>query len=302
MNIVTTAIAPILLLLALGWILRHRLVNDPGFWRGLEFLSYRVFTPALFVVSISGAEATEVPLEALSVGLVVPVIAVSCMVLALKRVMRADGPRVTSLVQGSIRINTYIGLVFAAALHGDAGVATFALASTLMVPLVNVVSVLVLTVHGTNAISIRPARIVRELFGNPLIQACVVGLGLSLLDVDLPAFLASTLGMLAEPAPVSGTLAVGAAITLQFRRSDLLDIAFTSGVKLVALPLVAGALAHALGAEGALLTSIVLICAVPTAPSSYVLASRMGGDARLMASITGVQTLVAIVTLPILLT
>ena len=67
----------------------------------------------------------------------------------------------------------------------------------------------------------------------------------------------------------------------------------------MAVPLTAGATAHALGAEGALLASIVLICAVPTAPSSYVLASRMGGDTRLMASITGVQTLLAIVTLPI---
>ena len=104
----------------------------------------------------------------------------------------------------------------------------------------------------------------------------------------------------AEPALVSGTMAVGAAITVRFRQSDLLDIALTSGLKLVALPLGAGALAHALGAEGALLTSIVLICAVPTAPSSYVLASRMGGDTRLMAAITGVQTLLAILTVPVL--
>lgn len=302
MHLVTTAIAPILLLLGLGWIVRNCFVTDPGFWRGLEFLSYRVFTPALFVTSISRTELTDVPLEALSAGLVAPVVLVSTLVLAMKRVLRADGPRVTSLVQGSIRINTYIGLVFVAALHGDEGVATFALASALMVPLVNVVSVLVLTVHGTNDATIGLGRISRDLVGNPLIQACVVGLGLSLLGVELPAFLASTLGMLAEPALVSGTMAVGAAITVRFRQSDLLDIGLTSGLKLVALPLGAGALAHALGAEGALLTSIVLICAVPTAPSSYVLASRMGGDTRLMASITGVQTLLAILTVPVLVT
>lgn len=108
--------------------------------------------------------------------------------------------------------------------------------------------------------------------------------------------------MLAEPALVSGTLAVGAAITVTFQRRDLLDIALTSGIKLLALPLAAGAIAHALGAEGPLLTSIVLICAVPTAPSAYVLASRMGGDTRLMASITGVQTLLAVLTLPVLVT
>lgn len=302
MHLVTTAILPILLLLGLGWVLRHRYVTDPGFWRGLELLSYRVFTPALFVMSISRTELTDVPLEALSLGLIAPVVAVSSVLLALKRVLRSDGPRVTSLVQGSIRINTYIGLVFVAALHSDEGVAMFALASALMVPLVNVVSVLVLTVHGDNQASVRPSRITYELVGNPLIQSCVVGLALSLLDLTLPSFLASTLGMLAEPALVSGTLAVGAAITVTFQRRDLLDIALASGLKLLALPLAAGAIARALGAEGPLLTSIVLICAVPTAPSAYVLASRMGGDTRLMASITGVQTLLAVLTLPVLVT
>nr|WP_305765023.1 AEC family transporter [Aeromicrobium sp. A1-2] len=171
-----------------------------------------------------------------------------------------------------------------------------------MVPLVNVISVVVLSIHGANEATLRPRRLARELIGNPLIQACAIGLTLSLLGLRLPGFLASSLGLLAEPALVSGTLAVGAAMTVRFRRCDLLDITLTSGLKLVAVPLAAGAIAHALGAEGALLTSIVVICAVPTAPSSYVLASRMGGDTRLMASITGVQTLLAVVTLPLLVT
>ena len=51
----------------------------------------------------------------------------------------------------------------------------------------------------------------------------------------------------------------------------------------------------------ALVAGIILITAVPTAPSATVLASRMGGDTRLMAAITGVQTVLAIVTIPLLL-
>lgn len=56
-----------------------------------------------------------------------------------------------------------------------------------------------------------------------------------------------------------------------------------------------------MGVTGATLTSIVLITAVPTAPSAYVLASRMGGDTRLMASITGTQTVLSIAALPLML-
>lgn len=296
----TSAIVAIVLLLGLGWTLRHHVLTEPGFWRGLELLSYRVFTPALFVTTIGGTDLGSVPLAGLLLALVPPVMVVSGVLLALKRPMRADGPRVSSLVQGSIRINTYIGLVFADALHGADGVATFALASAVMVPLLNVICVAVLTVHGDNAATVSTLGIARDLAGNPLIQSCAMGLTLSLLGLSLPGFLFTTLTMLASPALVSGTLAVGAALTLTLRRGDVLDIALTAGLKLLALPFAAGAIAHALGVGGALLTSIVLICAVPTAPSAYVLATRMGGDARLMASITGAQTLLAIVTLPLL--
>lgn len=52
----TSAIVAIVLLLGLGWTLRHHVLTEPGFWRGLELLSYRVFTPALFVTTIGGTD------------------------------------------------------------------------------------------------------------------------------------------------------------------------------------------------------------------------------------------------------
>lgn len=113
---------------------------------------------------------------------------------------------------------------------------------------------------------------------------------------------AAPVDMLASPALLCGTLAAGAAITLQFRLRDALDIGMASMLKLVALPLAAGAIAHAVGVTGAALASVVIICALPTAPSAYILATRMGGDSRLMASITGVQTILATATLPAVLT
>ncbi|MEU5950313.1 AEC family transporter [Micromonospora sp. NPDC047465] len=297
MHLVVMAVVPIVLLLGLGTVLRRRLVTDPGFWRGIEWMSYRVFTPALFVTSIAAADLTAASPAALLPSLAVPVVVVSVLVIALRRPLRANGPQLTSLVQGSIRINTYIGLVFASAAFGPEGVATFALAAAVMVPLVNVISVSVLSRHGDRD-DRDPPTLWRELLGNPLIQGCVAGLALSLLHINLPAFLATTLDMLAAPALVCGTLAAGAAITFRLRRRDVVDVLSTSALKLVALPLAAVAIATALGVSGATLTSIAIICAVPTAPSAYVLARRMGGDTHLIASITGAQTLLSIATLP----
>jgi predicted permease len=295
-HLVSTAVLPVVVLLGLGSVLRRRVVTEPAFWRGLEWVTYHVFTPALLVTSIARTDLASIPLGALTIGLTAPALIVAAALVACRRALRADGPQLTSLVQGSIRQNTYIGLVFAAALHGAQGVAMFALAIAVMVPVGNLISVGLLSVYGSGATR-QPAR---EVLTNPMIVSCAVGLALSVLHLGLPEAADRTLGMLAAPALVAGTLAVGAALTFRVRADDALHIAVASGMKLIALPLCAGVIAGALGAGGALLTTIVLVCALPAAPSAYVLAVRMGGDAHLMAAITGVQTVIAIATLPII--
>ena len=301
MLLVTTAIVPVVLILAAGALLRHLFLTNPGFWQGLEWMSYRVFTPALFITSIAGTDLTAIPAGPLLLSLAVPIIFVAGLVIVLRRPLRANGPQLTSLVQGAVRINTYIGLICATALHGHEGVATFALASAVVVPLVNVICVSTLAAYGDKSAAQHRVPVWREFLENPLIQGCAIGLALNLAGLPLPEFLSATLTMLAAPALACGTLIAGAALHFSFHKRDAIDIGLAAVLKLIVLPLTAAAIAIPLGAAGATLTSIVLICAIPTAPSAYVLASRMGGDTRLMASITGAQTVLAIATLPAVL-
>jgi predicted permease len=50
---------------------------------------------------------------------------------------------------------------------------------------------------------------------------------------------------------------------------------------------------------GAAKVAALICAAVPGAPSSYILARQLGGDAPLMANITTAQTLAAMLTMPI---
>jgi predicted permease len=281
--LVITAILPVVLLLSLGAILRRRVVPAEAFWRGLERLTYYVFTPALFVGSISVADLSAVPALPLAASVGAPIAVVAGLVLPMRRLLRIDGPALTSLLQGSVRINTYVGLVFASALHGGPGVAVFALATAVLVPLVNVICVSVLAVHGARTGAGPRGRVWRELALNPLILSCAAGLALNLGGLRLPEFLTSLLGMLAGPAIACGALIAGASIVL------------------LAVPLGAALLATQLGVSGDAYGIVVIISSVPTAPSAAVLAARLGGDVRLMAAITGVQTLLAAGTIPLVL-
>jgi len=121
-----------------------------------------------------------------------------------------------------------------------------------------------------------------------------------LLSLGIPVPTVSVL-LLAQPARAIGTLVAGAAITVRMRLRDGFRVALASTIKLLTLPLSATALVGSFGLGAAASTAVVLICVVPTAPSAYILASRMGGDSQLMASITGVQTVLSTATLPLIL-
>ena len=75
----------------------------------------------------------------------------------------------------------------------------------------------------------------------------------------------------------------------------------TAGLKLLVLPLMTALACRVMGVEGLPATVAVLFSALPGAPSSYILARQMGGDAPLMASLITVETALACATLPAVL-
>jgi predicted permease len=79
------------------------------------------------------------------------------------------------------------------------------------------------------------------------------------------------------------------------------SLAAAAGVilKLVVMPALAVALAWWFGISGNSLVIVAVCSAVPTSPSSYVLARQMGGDAPLLAQIITLQTILAAITMPI---
>ncbi len=72
-------------------------------------------------------------------------------------------------------------------------------------------------------------------------------------------------------------------------------------LKLVVMPLVAFAFAAAFAVEGNALVIVMIAMSVPTASGSYLLARQMGGDADLMAEILTFETVLAALTMPLML-
>ncbi|MDO4681448.1 MAG: AEC family transporter [Lautropia sp.] len=80
-----------------------------------------------------------------------------------------------------------------------------------------------------------------------------------------------------------------------------LALLLTSGLKLLLMPATALLLARSLALPDDITLLACFYCALPTAPNAYIMARQMGGDAPLMASLITVQTLLAIITVPLCL-
>jgi predicted permease len=212
--------------------------------------------------------------------------------------LKTDGPGFSSVYQGTIRFNTYIGVAMSAALFGEAGLTAAAIVIAPLIPLVNVLSVSVLAKRSgdTGSHTVRPLlAIVR----NPLILACVTGIALDLFNGGLPPGTATVVDILSRPALPLGLLAVGAGLHLHAAIGRPRLLFTTSGLKLVIMPALAFAAGWLNGLDPETLRALVLFAALPSATSAYILARQMGGDEKLMAALITVQHGLAMLTLPV---
>ena len=283
---------PDFLLIALGAALARTRTFDAGFWTGLERLVYFVLFPALLFRSLAlspRALADTGMLAVVGLGFTAAGMLLSALAQPLFRLPEAT---FAACFQCGFRFNTYVALAAAARIGGADGVAAMGLLVGLLVPVVNVAAVAMLA-RG------RGARIVVEVARNPLVIACVLGIGWNALRVPVPALAVRILDLLAAAAVPLGLLAVGAGLRLSHTTLPVPALVWWNGVKLAAVPLVAVTLARALGLAPLERQIAVALAAVSTAPSAYILAVQMNGSGAPVALLISSGTLVAAVTLPL---
>lgn len=297
---ILAALLPLFALIIAGAALHRTGFPGTTFWPQLERLIYFVLFPALLVEGLASAELAPESMPVMVAATALTLLVMSAALLALRPLLRVDGPGFSSVYQGAVRFNTYLGIAVALAVYGEGAMAVAALVLALLIPLVNVGSVLVLTVYAGGRAD--PTALARGLARNPLILACMTGLLLNLSGLGLNRHLATLLDTAGAAAVPLGLMTVGAGLRLDRVWRDAGTIAQTTVLKLAVMPAVAWAAAQLLGLDALETRVLVLIAALPTATSAYILARQMGGDHRLVASILTLQTAAAAVTLPVVLT
>lgn len=295
-----SALIAVFLVIVAGQVARRWLIRDEAAWQGAERVTYYLLIPALLIETLAKAQLGRVPFIPVASALMLANVVTCGLLLALRHRMaerfRVDGPAFTSIFQGVMRWNAFVGLAIVGNLYGDLGITLVSIAFAVLIPILNVQSIWVLRRYGSGS----GGSLWRGLIGNPFIIGTLIGLAMNLAGVDLPKPAASALDIVGRCALGLGLLLVGAGL----RPADFVppSAAMVIGVvaRLLFIPAVGALAALALGLQGAALGVVIICLAVPSASASYILARQMGGDAPLMAAILTAQTLLSFLTMPLL--
>lgn len=295
---------PLYLLISLGYLFKRRNFLSAQFWVGVEKLVYYVLFPALIFSNLARAEVDSELINQILLGVAIPTFIVGAtqwLGFLDRRLSRAT---FSSMYQGAVRNNTTIGLVVAGLIMPGHGVAVMALIMTIMVIINNISCVTVLARYGDAAerdsvAQNRPMWL--SIASNPLIIASVAGLAINFLSIRLPDALHSSIFFLGQTGLPMALLAVGAGLKFVISVEKIWALGLPIVAKLALMPALIYLFIPLTGLSVEDARIFLLYGALPTAMSSYVLASQLGGDKQSMAQIITMQTLIAALTLPLAL-
>jgi len=292
-----TALWPLFALIIGGYCLRRWNFPGEAFWPGAERINYFILFPALLFSSLAHAPLDNPALPRLALAVLLGLGLAWAALLLLRRWLRWPAGRFGVFTQGGLRFNTYLGLAAISSLYGTEGMTLAALLLALLVPAVNVLSVWSLS--ADHAVS--PRSLMLPVLRNPLILACLAGILFNLSGFGLDGGSERLLGLLAAASLPLGLLCAGAALKPEELGGEVFALFGNSLLRLLVMPLLAWCVATGLHLPALERTMLVLFFALPTAPTAYVLTRQLNGDSHLMAGIITLQTLLAAVSLPLLL-
>ncbi len=292
-----TTIWPLFALILAGLALRRSGFPGDAFWPAADRLNYFVLFPALLVSSLAKAPLGDPALLKIAVAIGLAIATASALFWWARALRSWPPSRFGPLLQGAIRFNTYLGLAVIGSVFGPTGLAFAAVVIAILVPTVNILSVIALTAGG----GVSPGRLLASVAMNPLILACLFGIMAELSGIGLPFGTDRFLFLLASASLPLGLLCVGAALRLAAARAETPTLVVNALVRLIAMPCLAALAGTVVGLDGTARAVMVILFALPTAPTAYVLTTQLKGDAGLMAGLVTLQTLLSALTLPIVI-
>ncbi|MBQ7398061.1 MAG: AEC family transporter [Clostridia bacterium] len=300
-----SAVAPIMIMVAIGYLLKKIKLANADIAKALNRLVFRVFLPCMLFLNVYKMDSIgEIDLGyvayALIVLLVIFALGIPCVMLVTKQ-----GARRGVLLQAVFRSNyALIGIPLAQSLFGEEGLAIATLLSAAAIPAFNILAVISLSVFDDEQ-KVNVKKILLGIVKNPLILSVLAGVaalgvralfiraGISFRLADIkPVY--TVLGYLSGLATPLALLVLGVQFEFSAVKEMKKEIVFGTLARTVLAPALAIGVAFLFLKEqfnGAHFAAFVAMFATPVAVSSVPMAQEMKGDASLAGQLVVWTTL-----------
>jgi malonate transporter and related proteins len=193
--------------------------------------------------------------------------------------------------QIAFRFNSYIGLALAERLAGAPGLLLISILIGICVPMFNMAAIWPMARHSQ-------MRVLGEIARNPFVIATLSGLVANLLGFRFPDWLAPTVNRIGGASIPLGLMAAGAGMQFAtLARAKTLAVSVLA-IRHAIAPVIALGLSLLFKLSPVQATVLMMFSALPTAPTAYVLAARMGFDGGYVAGLVTLSTLFGVLSLP----
>ncbi len=302
------AVLPIVILVTLGYVLKKCGFMNAEFSKNANRLVFRVFLPVMLFLNIYNIK----DIAKVDFGYIVYVLVILLIIflLSLPAVMAItkSAPRRGVLIQAGFRSNyALIGIPLSKFLFGDEGVAIATLLSAVMIPALNILAVISLSMFSDSGKKPSVKKILIDIVKNPLIQGIALGVAVLIVRSALvkagisfrlshvtPVYTA--LGYISNLATPLALIVLGAQFEFSAVKELKREIIFGVIMRTVAVPILGVGCAYFLfGSQftGAHFAAFVAAFTTPVAVSSVPMAQEMGGDTELAGQLVIWTTLTA---------
>ena len=307
MELAFSTLAPVVILVVLGFALRAFKFLPAAFFTQLNRLVFWVALPAVLFIETAQARLATGAAARTAGAMLLANLLVALLAAIPALCMRLPAPTFRAFVQGAFRGNySYVGLpVVFFAMPDESSHPAILLALAGLTIVNNMWAVLLLTPFEKGAKDMGFAavalRAVAAIFKNPLVVSCVLGVAASALKAragwDVPDCMAKALKATGGISMGGALIALGAGLELDRLRGVIGLAAGSTFFRLVACPLLGLLTTRLLGVSGDLRLAALLFIATPAAVASYVMADQMNADRELAGSIVVLSTIVALPTM-----
>lgn len=209
-----------------------------------------------------------------------------------------DGAVRGSLAQGMFRGNIIlIGASLISSMYGDEGLAALSIVAAFLVPLLNIMCVILLSIFDPAEKGLNFKGILVNIIKNPLVIAALLGLFVNFMGINFPVFLDKTVNNIAGIATTFALILLGGSFEFSDMKGRVKDIVISVFGKLMFFPILCMTAAYLMGMRGITYSVVMCIFSAPTTVSGYTMAKMMNSDSELAALSVVFTTLFSAFTL-----